>query len=87
MNFLAKLLQGISLAPSVVHGVEGLLGAKSGNEKKNAALTFVQSAISTTDAIANKQIVDPAKFNDGLGKVIDGVVACLNASVWTKKTS
>jgi len=87
VNFLAKLLQGISLAPSVVHGVEGLLGAKSGNEKKNAALTFVQSAISTTDAIANKQIVDPAKFNDGLGKVIDGVVACLNASVWTKKTS
>lgn len=87
MNFLAKLLQGISLTPSIVHGVEGLLGAKSGTEKKNAALTFVQSAISATDAIANKQIVDPAKFNDGLGKVVDGVVACLNASVWTKKTS
>ena len=87
MNFLAKLLQGISLVPSVVHGVEGLLGPKAGADKKNAALTFAQSAISVTDAIANKQIVDPAKFSEGLGKVIDGVVACLNASVWAKKAS
>ena len=84
MNFLAKLLQGISLAPSVVHGVEGLLGAKSGSDKKSAALNFVQSAISVSDAVANKEIADPAKFSDGLGKVIDGVVACLNASVWAK---
>jgi hypothetical protein len=87
MNFLAKLLQGISLAPSIVNGVEGLFGAKTGTDKKNAAVTFVQSAISATDAIANKQIVDEAKFSDGLGKVIDGVVACLNASVWSKKAS
>lgn len=87
MNFLAKLLQGISLAPSVINGVEGLLGAKAGTEKKSAALSFVQSAISVTDAVANKQIIDQDKFSDGLGKVIDGVVACLNASVWAKKTN
>jgi hypothetical protein len=39
------------------------------------------------DAIANKNIVDANKFQDGLSKVVDGVVACLNASVWagTKK--
>jgi hypothetical protein len=84
MNFLAKLLQGISLTPTVVHGVEGLLGAKSGSDKKNAALNFVQSAISVSDAVTSKEIADPAKFSDGLGKVIDGVVACLNASVWAK---
>jgi hypothetical protein len=87
MNFLAKLLQGISLAPAVIHGVEGLLGPKNGVDKKNVALTFVQSAIATSDAIANKQIVDSAKFSDGLGKVIDGVVACLNASVWSNKAN
>ena len=67
--------------------MEGLFGAKTGTDKKNAALTFVQSAISATDAISNKQIVDPAKFSDGLGKVIDGVVGCLNASVWAKKAN
>jgi hypothetical protein len=27
------------------------------------------------------------KFKDGLGKIIDGVVQCLNASVWAKKTA
>jgi hypothetical protein len=87
MNFLAKLLQGISLAPAVVNGVEGLFGAKTGADKRNAALSFVQSSLSVTDTLADKQIVDQAKFSDGLGKVIDGVVACLNASVWAKKTS
>jgi hypothetical protein len=87
MNFLSKLLQAISFAPAVVHGVEGLFGAKSGADKKNAALSFVQSAISMTDAVAAKQIVDEGKFSDGLGKVIDGVVGCLNASIWANKVN
>ena len=85
MNFLAKLLQGISLAPAIINGVEGMFGSKNGTDKKSAALTFVQSAISVTDAVTDKQIVDPVKFSDGLGKVIDGVVGCLNASVWAKR--
>lgn len=87
MNFLAKLLQGISMAPAIVNGVEGLIGPTAGADKKTAALTFVQSAIATTDAVANKQIIDQAKFTEGLGNVIDGVVACLNASVWAKTAS
>jgi hypothetical protein len=37
-----------------------------------------------TDAVMNKQIIDPDKFRDGLGKIIDGVVQCLNASAWAK---
>lgn len=84
MNFLQKLLQGIALAPAIVQGVEGMFGAKSGADKKNAALNFIQAAIVTTDVIAGKMIVDPAKFQDGLSQLIDGVVACLNASAWTK---
>lgn len=85
MNFLSKLLQGIAFVPAVVQGIEGFFGAKSGNDKKNAALSFVQSAISMTDAVASKDIADSGKFSDGLGKVIDGVVQCLNASVWANK--
>ena len=85
MNFLSKLLQGIAFVPAIVTGVEQIFGAKSGSNKKAAALSFVQTAVSATNAIESKNIVDPQKFQDGLGKVIDGVVACLNASVWAKK--
>jgi hypothetical protein len=35
-------------------------------------------------AVESKQIGDAEKFTEGLGKVIDGVVECLNASVWKK---
>ncbi len=87
MNFVAKLLQGVSLVPTIVQGVEGLFGSKTGTTKKDAALAIVQTAISATDAITNKQIIDGGKFQDGLSKVIDGVVDCLNASVWAKKTA
>jgi hypothetical protein len=38
-----------------------------------------------TDAIAAREIVDADKFRDGLSKVIDGVVECLNASSWAKQ--
>jgi hypothetical protein len=84
MIFLASLLRGISFVPAVVHGIEALLGSKSGGEKKQAVLSFVGAALGITDAVANKQIVDGDKFNAGLGKVIDGVVDCMNASVWAK---
>jgi hypothetical protein len=84
MIFLASLLQGISFVPSIVHGVEGLLGGKAGGEKKQAVLSFVSAALGIAGAVENKQIVDGDKFNTGLGKVIDGVVDCMNASVWAK---
>jgi hypothetical protein len=85
MGFLSKLLQGIAFIPAIVHGIEGSFGGKSGNDKKAAALSFVQSAVGAADAISSKNIVDPNQFQEGLSKVIDGVVACLNASVWAHK--
>lgn len=87
MNFLSKLLQGIAFVPAIVHGVEGLFGHKSGADKKNTAMTLVQNTLAVTDAIAGKDILDPGKFQDGLGKVIDGVVLCLNSSAWSKTKS
>jgi hypothetical protein len=85
MDFLSKLLQGISFVPALVTGIEKLLGGRSGEEKKDAALSFVQAALSMSDAITNRQIVDEQKFKDGLGKVIDGTVECLNAPMWAKQ--
>ena len=84
MNFLAKLLSGISFIPAIVQGIEALFGARTGSDKKQAALSFVGSALSLSEAISQRDIVDEDKFKDGLGKVIDGVVQCLNASAWAK---
>ena len=84
MNFLKLFLRGVALLPSVVQGIEALFGAKTGVQKKDAALTIVGSAINVADAITQKQIMDGAGFNAGLGQVIDGVVTCLNASLWHK---
>lgn len=84
MNFLAKLLRGVAFIPAIVHGIEALFGAKKGEEKKEAALSFVGAALSLTEAISNRDIVDEARFREGLGKIIDGVVQCLNASAWAR---
>lgn len=84
MNFLSKLLRGIAFVPAVVQGIEGLFGNRTGTEKKEAALSLVGTALSMTDSIANREIVDESNFRDGLSKVIDGTVQCLNASVWAK---
>lgn len=85
MNFLAKMLRGVAFIPAVVHGIEALFGAKTGTDKKEAALSFIGSALSVSEAISNKDIVDDGKFREGLGKIIDGVVQCLNASAWAKR--
>ena len=84
MPFLAKLLQGIAFIPAIVHGIEALFGHNSSSDKKDAALSFASAAIGLADAVASREVMDADKFREGLGKVIDGVVECLNASMWAK---
>ena len=84
MEFLKLFFRSISLLPSLVQGVEALYGAKSGAQKKDAALSIVGSSINMADAVSSKQIADSAKFTAGLSLIVDGVVECLNASIWAK---
>jgi hypothetical protein len=85
MDFLQKLLQGISFVPAIVNSIEGLFGSQSGQQKKDSAVSFVTAALQLTEAVANREIVDEVKFKEGLSKVIDGTVECLNASSWAPK--
>jgi hypothetical protein len=85
MNFLNQLLRGISFIPALVSGIEGLFGGKTGPEKKDAAMLFLENALATIDAVAAREIVEPEKFKGGISKIIDGTVQCLNASTWAKK--
>lgn len=84
MNFLKLLLRGIAVLPGLIQGIESVYGAKTGDQKKSAALEIVSAAVKMADAIANKTIVDADGFSSGLSAIIDGVVACLNASLWAK---
>jgi len=84
MTFLAKLLRGFAFIPAIVHGIEALFGARTGAEKRESALSFIASAISMAESVSNRDIIDEAKFREGLSKIIDGVVQCLNASAWAK---
>ena len=85
MNFLKVFLRGIALLPGVVQGTEAMFGVKTGPQKKAAVLEVVGVAINVADAVTNKHIADSEKFTEGLGAIIDGVVTCLNASVWAKE--
>ncbi len=87
MNFLNQLLRGIAFIPALVTGIETLFGGKSGAEKKDAAMSFLENALGAIDAVAQRDIVDPEKFKAGVGMVIDGVVQCLNASAWAKSSA
>jgi hypothetical protein len=52
MNFLATLLQTIAFVPALVRGIESLFSHRTGTEKKAAALSFLQAALSTDSAAA-----------------------------------
>ena len=87
MNFLTKILQTIAFVPTIVTGIESLFKNKSGSDKKNAAMSFLEGALSMVEAVSSKQIADEAGFKAGLEQIISGTVACLNASVWSKSNS
>jgi len=84
MNFLNQLLRGISFIPALVAGIETMFSSKSGNEKKDAAMSFLENALQMSDAVAQREIVNPDQFRDGVSRIIDGVVECMNASAWAK---
>lgn len=87
MDFLSQLLRGIAFVPALVNGIEALFGGKSGTEKKDAAMSFLENALATVDAVTAREIVDPAKFRDGISQIINGTVECLNASAWAQDRS
>jgi len=82
MNFTSKLLQAIAFIPGIVTSIEGLFNHRSGADKKDAVMSFLQSALSMTDALGQKEIVDEGKFKEGLSQIISGTVECFNASIW-----
>ena len=75
----------MALLPGVIQGTEAMFGKETGEQKKKAALEIVGAAINVTDAVTNRRIADADRFTAGLGAIIDGVVTCLNASVWAKQ--
>jgi hypothetical protein len=85
MNFLKLFLRAIALLPGMIQGTEALFGAETGPQKRAAVVEIVGSAIDIADAVTLKHIADADKFTQGLGTIVDGVVACLNASVWAKQ--
>lgn len=85
MNFVNVLLRAIGFIPSLVSGIEGMCANKSGAEKKDAAMSFLQNALAMSDAIAAREIVQPEQFRNGISQIIDGVVTCMNSSAWAKK--
>ena len=87
MNFLKVFLRGLAFLPTVIHGTEAMLGSGNGEQKRKAAVEIVGAAINITDAVTNKHIADAERFTAGLSAIIDGVVECLNASLWAKQAS
>ena len=84
MDFLKLFLRGMALLPSAIQGVERLYGAKAGARKRQAVISIVGTAINVAEAVESTKISDSAKFAEALGLIVDGVVACLNASIWGK---
>lgn len=67
-----------------IYNSEAIFGGKTGMEKKDAAMSFLESAMATVDAVAAREIIEPVKFREGISKIVDGTVECLNASTWAK---
>jgi len=52
-----------------------------------SALSFLEATLSISESLGNRQITDETKFREGLGRIIDGAVDCLNASAWAQRQS
>jgi hypothetical protein len=84
MDFMSQMLRLIEFVPALVKFIEGLFGERPGREKKHAAMTFLENALTLADAAAAREIANPEEFKDGISRIVDGVVKCMNASEWAR---
>jgi hypothetical protein len=89
MQYVNTVLAGKANDNAVVHlaTAETITEGKSGAEKKDVAMSFLENALAMSDVVAAREIVNPQEFKDGISRIIDGVVQCMNASAWTKSGS
>jgi hypothetical protein len=72
---------------NVTLGTNGALNvALAPNAGANPPGVYYSVVYQLGPAVAARDIVNPEAFRDGISKIIDGTVECLNASTWCKQT-
>lgn len=84
MDFMKLFLKAIAAIPGVIQTTESRFTEKTGVQKRAAAVEIVGATIDVANAVSSKHIDAAGRFAAGPGQIIDGVVECLNASVWMK---
>lgn len=80
-NLLPILVKVVPLAIKLVPVVERLVkGAKQGSAKRELVVTLVLTALQTYEGFSGKDVADEVKLAEGVGQIVDGVVAVLNAT-------
>jgi hypothetical protein len=75
----------LGFLPNIIELVEKLFGPKTGKDKLATAQALVTAALAGVEGLSGKEIVDNALFEEGQKQAIEGIVKCLNASIWYKK--
>lgn len=70
---------------NVTLGANGALNvALAANAGANPAGVYYTVVYQLGPAVAAREIIKPEEFRQGISKIIDGTVQCLNASTWCK---
>jgi hypothetical protein len=93
MTFFRRFVRALALMPVIVQGVQSLYLYPAGSpapdpgngRMRRAAVTIAIASFNGTASVWPREVRDPAAFTEGLGQIVDGIVACLMASIWTSK--
>ena len=81
VSLLPILVRTVPVVLQLVPLVERLIkGPKQGAVKREIVVEAVKAIILAAEGISGKDFVDEAKFAEGVGQIVDGVVAVLNST-------
>ena len=87
VSLLPILVRAVPVVLQLVPLVERLIkGPKQGAVKREIVVEAVKAIILAAEGISGKDFVDEALFAQGVGQIVDGVVAVLNATGKLKGT-
>lgn len=78
MGFLIQAFKVFPLIISAVKAVERFNDGRKGKDKQDAAVQLVGDLLPAVEAGIGRDVIDDAKVQDAMRKVIDAVVALMN---------
>jgi hypothetical protein len=85
MNTFLKIMQMVSILPTIIANVQSAVGKGNGPAKHADVKQIIESSINSMELIKNEDIIDNKGFHKGVDNLIKAMVQIIKSTKWGRQ--